>query len=90
STAPALRPPPTAPPAHTGGARPPRHVAAYDPSVPRTGRWTAEEIAFRDELIGHFLEGNLPLGSGTKLSDFLPGLLKSKQSRLAKKMKNAK
>ena len=76
--------------ANSGGAHVRRSVAAYDPNLPRTGRWTAEEIEFRDALIGHFLDGNLPLGNGLKLSDFMPGLLKSKQSRLAKKMKNAK
>lgn len=62
----------------------------YDPSVPRTGRWTDEEIAFRDTLITHFLEGSLPLPNGLKLIDFLSDMLKSKQSRLTKKMKHAK
>jgi len=45
---------------------------------------------FRDTLIQFFLQGNLPLSNGLKLNDFLPVMLKSKQSRLAKKMKNAK
>ncbi len=62
----------------------------YDPSFPRTGRWTSEEIAFRDALVALFLAGNLPLTNGLKLNDFLHTMLKSKQSRLAKKMKNAK
>jgi len=56
----------------------------------RTGRWTAEEIAFVDELIGLFDKGELPMSDGIKLNDFLSGMLKSKQSRLTKKMKNAK
>lgn len=62
----------------------------YDPSIPRTGRWTDEELAFRDTIIGHFLEGSLPLSNGLKLNDFLSSILKSKQSRLTKKMKHAK
>jgi hypothetical protein len=62
----------------------------YDPNFPRTGRWTNEEIAFRDALVALFLAGNLPLTNGLKLNDFLHTMLKSKQSRLAKKMKNAK
>lgn len=62
----------------------------YDPSFPRTGRWTNEEIGFRDALVALFLAGNLPLTNGLKLNDFLHTMLKSKQSRLAKKMKNAK
>jgi len=62
----------------------------YDPSVPRTGRWTDEELAFRDTVISHFLDGDLPLSNGLKLNDFLSNMLKSKQSRLTKKMKHAK
>ncbi|KAL3791759.1 hypothetical protein HJC23_007526 [Cyclotella cryptica] len=62
----------------------------YDPTIPRTGRWTDEELAFRDSLISHFLEGSLPLSNGLKLNDFLSNILKSKQSRLTKKMKHAK
>lgn len=62
----------------------------YDPTIPRTGRWTDEELAFRDSLITHFLEGSLPLSNGLKLNDFLSNILKSKQSRLTKKMKHAK
>ncbi|KAL7549411.1 hypothetical protein ACHAWF_012685 [Thalassiosira exigua] len=82
---------PTSVPAHSGSAGPLRKsVQCYDPHRPRTGRWTDEEIAFRDALIARFLEGSLPLGDGLKLNDFLPSMLKSKQSRLAKKMKHAK
>ncbi len=62
----------------------------YDPSIPRTGRWTDEELAFRDALITHFDQGALPLSNGTKLNDFLSSMLKSKQSRLTKRMKHAK
>ena len=62
----------------------------YDPNIPRTGRWTDEELQFRDALIAHFLEGSLPLSNGLKLNDFLSNILKSKQSRLTKKMKHAK
>ena len=47
----------------------------YDPAVPRTGRWTDEELAFRDVLIGQFLGGNLPLGNGVKLNDFLANMV---------------
>jgi hypothetical protein len=36
----------------------------YDPTIPRTGRWTDEELSFRDALISHFLEGSLPLSNG--------------------------
>jgi len=56
----------------------------------RTGRWTTEEISYCDELIAKFKDGKLPLVQGTKLNDFLANMLKSKQSRLTKKMKNAK
>eukprot|EP00571_Detonula_confervacea_P016623 CAMPEP_0172310606 /NCGR_PEP_ID=MMETSP1058-20130122/12015_1 /TAXON_ID=83371 /ORGANISM="Detonula confervacea, Strain CCMP 353" /LENGTH=1157 /DNA_ID=CAMNT_0013023473 /DNA_START=83 /DNA_END=3556 /DNA_ORIENTATION=- len=80
---------PTSIPSHAG-AQPRRTVQCYDPSQPRTGRWTDEEILFRDTLISHFLRGSLPLSNGLKLNDFLPVMLKSKQSRLAKKMKHAK
>ena len=55
----------------------------------RTGRWTAEEMAFCDKLIEKFKAGELPLTDGVKLNDFLASMLKSKQSRLTKKMKNA-
>lgn len=56
----------------------------------RTGRWTAEETDFCDKLIAEFEAGNLPIMDGIKLNDFLGKMLKSKQSRLTKKMKNAK
>ena len=56
----------------------------------RTGRWTTEEMAYCDRLVEKFQAGQLPLLDGTKLNDFLAGMLKSKQSRLTKKMKNAK
>ena len=56
----------------------------------RTGRWTNEEMAFCDKLIYLFKEGQLPLAAGVKLNDFLASMVKSKQSRLTKKMKNAK
>ncbi|KAL3826282.1 hypothetical protein ACHAXA_004600 [Cyclostephanos tholiformis] len=81
---------PTAIPSHAGAHPRKRVVQCYDPSQPRTGRWTDEETRFRDSLISHFLEGNLPLGIGLKLNDFVPMMLKSKQSRLAKKMKHAR
>lgn len=60
---------------------------AYDR---RTGRWTPEEMAYVDELIRTFEQGRLPLVNGTKLNDFLAGMLQCKQSRLTKKMKNAR
>jgi len=56
----------------------------------RTGRWTTEEMAFCDNLIAKFESGELPISSGLKLNEFLGNMLKSKQSRLTKKMKNAK
>lgn len=56
----------------------------------RTGRWTTEETAYCDQLIEKFERGMLPLGDGIKLNDFLSNMLKSKQSRLTKKMKNAR
>lgn len=56
----------------------------------RTGRWTPEEMAYCDILIDKFAAGQLPLAEGIKLNDFLGSMLKSKQSRLTKKMKNAK
>eukprot|EP00816_Leptocylindrus_hargravesii_P001693 CAMPEP_0196805590 /NCGR_PEP_ID=MMETSP1362-20130617/5381_1 /TAXON_ID=163516 /ORGANISM="Leptocylindrus danicus, Strain CCMP1856" /LENGTH=735 /DNA_ID=CAMNT_0042178607 /DNA_START=268 /DNA_END=2475 /DNA_ORIENTATION=+ len=60
---------------------------AYDR---RTGRWTPEEMAYVDELIRTFEQGKLPLVNGMKLNDFLAGMLQCKQSRLTKKMKNAR
>ena len=62
----------------------------YDPASPRTGKWSDEEIAFRDEMVPHFVEGSLPLPNGLKLIEFLSSVLKSKPSRLTKKMKHAK
>jgi hypothetical protein len=56
----------------------------------RTGRWTTEEMAFCDKLMQFFAEGLLPVASGIKLNEFLGNMLRSKQSRLTKKMKNAK
>jgi len=56
----------------------------------RTGRWTSEEMTYCDELIAKFKDGMLPLAEGVKLNEFLANMLKSKQSRLTKKMKNAK
>lgn len=56
----------------------------------RTGRWTSEETTYCDKLIQKFMGGRLPLPEGIKLNEFLSNMLKSKQSRLTKKMKNAK
>jgi len=56
----------------------------------RTGRWTNEEMAYCDKLIEKFESGELPVEDGSKLNEFLGNMLKSKQSRLTKKMKNAK
>lgn len=56
----------------------------------RTGRWSTEEMAYCDRLMAKFSEGALPVAEGTKLNEFLGNMLKSKQSRLTKKMKNAK
>jgi len=56
----------------------------------RTGRWTTEEMSYCDKLIAKFESGELPISSGLKLNEFLGNMLKSKQSRLTKKMKNAK
>jgi hypothetical protein len=70
------------------------NTEAVDPNlsndVLRTGRWTVEETAHCDNLIHQFMNGRLPLSDGMKLNEFLAGMLKSKQSRLTKKMKNAK
>ena len=56
----------------------------------RTGRWTVEEMTYCDKLIEKFESGELPIVNGIKLNEFLGNMLKSKQSRLTKKMKNAK
>lgn len=61
-----------------------------DGSELRIGRWTVEETAYCDKLVEHFEQGALPIPDGIKLNDFLASMLKSKQSRLTKKMKNAK
>lgn len=61
-----------------------------DASDLRTGRWTTEETLYCDKLIEHFEDGSLPISEGIKLNDFLANMLKSKQSRLTKKMKNAR
>lgn len=53
----------------------------------RVGRWTNDEMAFCDKLIQCFKDGSLPVNEGIKLNDFLASILKSKQSRLTKKMK---
>jgi len=60
-----------------------------DPSDRRTGRWTADEVAYCDKLSEKFTSGELPVEEKTKLNEFLGNMLKSKQSRLTKKMKNA-
>uniref|UniRef100_A0A7S4HQ09 Uncharacterized protein n=1 Tax=Odontella aurita TaxID=265563 RepID=A0A7S4HQ09_9STRA len=65
------------------------HDKFDDPAGLRTGRWTGEEMSYTDELIAKFTSGQLPLVEGIKLNDFLASMLKSKQSRLTKKMKNA-
>ena len=56
----------------------------------RTGRWTTEETLYCDKLVEKFEQGELPIADGIKLNDFLSNMLKSKQSRLTKKMKNAR
>jgi hypothetical protein len=56
----------------------------------RTGRWTTEEMAYCDKLMEKFEMGQIPVADGVKLNEFLGNMLKSKQSRLTKKMKNAK
>jgi hypothetical protein len=56
----------------------------------RTGRWTTEEMTYCDTLIEKFEIGALPVADGVKLNEFLGNMLKSKQSRLTKKMKNAR
>jgi hypothetical protein len=59
-------------------------------SEPRTGRWTAAETSYVDELIVKFGLGALPIPAGVKLHEFLASILLCKGSRLTKKMKNAK
>lgn len=67
------------------------NVAGGDSTVGlRSGRWTDEEAVFCDKLIELFEQGKLPIPDGIRLNDFLSNMLKSKPSRLTKKMKNAK
>jgi len=66
------------------------HNDQHDPNTPRTGRWTDEELAYRDAVIHHFTNGSLPLCNGLRLTDFLCGILNSRPSRLTKKLKHAK
>lgn len=47
-------------PSHAG-AQPRQTIQCYDPTIPRTGRWTDQEILFRDTLIRYFLSGSLLL-----------------------------
>lgn len=56
----------------------------------RTGRWTSDETEYCDALVQYFEDGKLPIPEGLKLNEFLSNMLKSKQARLTKKMKNAK
>jgi bHLH-MYC and R2R3-MYB transcription factors N-terminal len=56
----------------------------------RTGRWTLQEMTYCDKLMAKFSSGEIPVADGVKLNEFLGAMLKSKQSRLTKKMKNAK
>jgi hypothetical protein len=56
----------------------------------RTGRWSQEELAFVDYIVGAFDQGALPIPHGVKLNDLLGDILLCKSSRLTKKMKNAK
>ena len=56
----------------------------------RTGRWTNEEVAFCDKLMEKFRMGQLPVVEKVKMNELLGNMLLSKQSRLTKKMKNAK
>lgn len=59
-------------------------------SEQRTGRWSPEEMTYCDKLIEKFESGELPIEEGVKLNEFLGNMLNSKQSRITKKMKNAK
>lgn len=51
----------------------------------RKGKWTAEESAYCDRLIGEFKKGNLPLAEGTTLRAFLSKLLHCDPMRISKK-----
>jgi hypothetical protein len=55
----------------------------------RTGRWTSNEVSYVDALVAAFDSGALLINDGTKLHDFLTGMLKCKLSRLTKKFKSA-
>lgn len=72
---------------HTTGAG---GGGATDHRCHRTGRWSSEEVAFVDFIVGAFDQGALPIPHGVKLNDFLGEILLCKSSRLTKKMKNAK
>jgi len=74
----------------SGSLPPAEEKSGGETSDLRTGRWTTEETAYCDELIEKFERGLLPIVDGIKLNDFLSNMLKSKQSRLTKKMKNAR
>ena len=63
---------------------------ARDHQNDRTGRWSADEVAFVDQVALAFDQGSLPLPHGVKLNEFLGDMLLCKSSRLTKKMKNAK
>lgn len=65
-------------------------TAVEESADSRTGRWTQEETDYCDSLIEFFEQGKLPIPEGLKLNEFLANMLKSKQARLTKKMKNAK
>lgn len=60
-----------------------------DPTERRTGRWTPEEVSYVDVVTSKFTSGEFPVENKVKLNEFLGSILKSKQSRLTKKMKNA-
>lgn len=74
-----------------GGNDPPEasYLLLAEDYAGRTGRWTAEEIAFRDFCMDAFDRGQLWVQPGTRLSDFLCQLLLCKPTRLTKKMKKA-
>ena len=64
--------------------------ATNDHDYQRTGRWTDEETAYVEFLVNAFDKGKIPLRPGVKLNEFLSDLLLCKNSRLTKKMKNAR
>lgn len=55
----------------------------------RNGRWTSEEVKFIESLIEAFKDGNLVVGNGITLNNFLRSLFLCKSTRLRKKIKNA-